>query len=102
MDVPEVIRDLARDIDELLLQVEACLQQNWGEWKGIGEWVVKTLSHGYILPFIGDPSLSTSPVQLVAYKTRMEQHIALGLAVAEMVKKGAVKHLEDSQVAFYV
>ena len=103
MEVPEVVRDLARDVGQVPLQVGACLQRHWGEWEGIGagEWVVKTLSYGYVLPFIRDPPLSTSPVEFPAYKAGTVRHVALGLAVAEMVKKGAVEPVEDCRTDFY-
>ena len=62
---------------------------------------MKTLHYGYVLPFIWDPPLSTSPVEFPAYKARTVRHIALGLAVAEMVEKGAVEPVEDCRVGFY-
>ena len=61
---------------------------------------MKTLSYGYILPFIRNPPLSTSPVEFPAYKARMVRHVAFGLAVAEMVEKGAVEPVEDCWAGF--
>lgn len=58
------IGECARDFVEVPLQVGACLQWHWQEWENIkdSEWVVKTLRYSYILPFLRDPPLLSSPV----------------------------------------
>lgn len=78
MVVPEAVRDLAREVGLLPLQLVACLQQQWLEWEEIraGEWVVKTLRYGYVLPFLRDLLLLGSPVELPPYKVGSERHIA--------------------------
>ena len=75
---PEAVRDLAREVAEVPLQVGACLQQHWQEWEkiGAGEWVVKTLRYGYVLPFLRDPPLSGSPVEFPSYMAGSERHLA--------------------------
>ena len=62
---------------------------------------MKTLYYGCVLPLIRDSPLSTSPVEFPAYKAGTVRHIALGLAMAEMVEKGAVEPVEDCRASFY-
>lgn len=99
----EGVRDLAREVAEVPLQVGACLQRHWQEWDkiGAGEWVVKTLRYGYVLPFLKDPPLSGSPVEFPSYKVGSERHLALEVAVEEMLRKGAIEPVLDPQAGFY-
>ncbi|MPC61050.1 hypothetical protein E2C01_055113 [Portunus trituberculatus] len=49
---PLVRVDLAREVVCSPVPVGTCLQWHWREWMevGAGEWVVKTLCYGYVLP----------------------------------------------------
>ena len=99
----EAVGALARDVAEVPLQVGACLQRHWQEWEkiGAGEWVVKTLRYGYVLPFLRDPPLSESPVEFPSYMAGSERHLALCVAVEEMLQKGAIEPVLHPHAGFY-
>ena len=103
MAVPGVGAEPARDAGPVPLPVGGCLQRHWTEWLGIGagEWVVKTLRYGYVLPFLRDPPLSGFPVAFPSYGLGTERHIALGQAVSELLAKGAVEPVVDCWTGFY-
>ena len=103
MAVPEAVGDLAREDAQVPLQVGACLQRHWQEWEGIGagEWVVKTLRYGYVLPFLREPPLSSSPLEFPTYKVGSERFLALDLAVKDLLRKAAIEPVVDSQAGFY-
>ena len=100
---PKIDGVLDRVVGPVSLQVGACLQRHWVEWErlGAGEWVVKTLRYGYVLPFLRYPPLSGAPVEFPSYAIGTEKYSALSLAVAGMIEKGAIEPVLDGWAGFY-
>ncbi|MPC51024.1 hypothetical protein E2C01_044862 [Portunus trituberculatus] len=82
------VGDLAIDAAEVPLQVGACLQRRWQEWENIRacEWVIKTLQYGYVLPFLKDPPLLSTPVEFPVYRKGSDHHLALEAVVLDTVR----------------
>ncbi|MPC60445.1 hypothetical protein E2C01_054490 [Portunus trituberculatus] len=70
--------DLAREAVCSPVPVGTCLQQQWREWieVGAGEWVVKTLRYGYVLPFLRPPPLSGGPIESGVLGLSSTRHVS--------------------------
>ena len=84
--------DLAREVVLSPVPVGTYLQQHWREWMevGAGEWVVKTLRYGYVLPFLRPPPLSARPIEFVSYVVGSDRQLALDMIVEDMLGKEAI------------
>ena len=68
---------------------------------GAGEWVVKTLRYGYVLPFLRPPPLSARPIEFVSYAVGSDRQLALDMVVEDMLGKEAIELVVDKPEGFY-
>ena len=91
------------EFNPLSLKGGARLQHFWSAWlkHGAEPWVVQVLKEGYQIPFISYPPLSAVPQEYPSYLGNREKFLALESEVKEMLEKGAIEPVEDTNPGFY-
>ena len=67
--------------------IGGCLSQDPGAWEDIGseEWVLSVLHHGYRIPFVSRPPLTSTPLAFGSYSPDSERGKALDAAVSVLL-----------------
>ena len=69
--------------------------------KQVDPWVIEALHHGYHVPFIRPPPLSTEPITFQSYQHQSSKFIALQESVSKMLLKQAIEPVLDQSPGFY-
>ena len=85
-------------------RVGGCLSLHWGQWQTIGAepWVASILREGYRIPFRDLLSpVARFLVSFPTYRTDSPQALAFRQEVENMITKGALEIVLDSDPSFY-
>ena len=74
-------------------QIGGCLAQHWKAWadRGAEDWVINVLRDGYVIPFVSQPLLSSTPISLPSYSPNSTKGRALAQELIALQNKGAVE-----------
>ena len=78
-----------------------CLQPCWRQWKSDDPWTQQVVRHGYALPIVADPPLSSTPIAFPSYQKGTERHAALHEEVSQMIAKHAVEPVPLPSLGYY-